>query len=646
MHRLIAALLITIVVGVFAYLIAIATAIPIIRRRRDRRRIMAEGKTADGIVRTVIPAGDPALCRVVFTFQPEIAGPSLECKQESTLAAVQTLGLREGSPIRVRFLPKWPRYAFIDSLVSAERLWALKAATAASAAPESVAPSVHFISYFDPVSGTAPANAFRWTGDGDISIGNGLVRFSAQRARPFWFPKVVEEGFALSAVHDVEVFESTVRCQISVPYSKPRALLFWAMSPEEAKAIGARLPDSKTATFAPQLAEQAAFQERLLEVTPHAPVTPALIGINVILFVIAAALGAGILVPNGEVLIQLGSDYTPLTATGQWWRLLTSTFLHFGLLHLAFNMWALWVNGVTAERLYGSTRYVLLYLVAGVAGSVASLLWHPFVNGAGASGAIFGVLGGGLAYFLRTDTGVPKSVLVAQRKNATIFIVVSILNAARVPGIDNAAHLGGLAAGFIMGWLLCRPLDVKRDEQDWTGQWVRALTVVTGSVLLVGYFLSSGRWHPRVVTDPSGRPILLSELVPPPHTLGGITLGMTSAQLLHAKGMPVHQEPDRWIYNSIDSAHDGVLEADFQASPDGSPATVWAILFWGKSEAEPAGMADLLALTPQDLIARYGSPKVENDSDRHTSYLYFRNGIIVELEVDKVRAYGVYTPRP
>ena len=71
-------------------------------------------------------------------------------------------------------------------------------------------------------------------------------------------------------------------------------------------------------------------------------------------------------------------------------------------------------------------------------------------------------------------------MLKAQRNAAAIFIVYSILNGARLRGVDNAAHLGGLAAGFIMGWLLYRPLDAKRDEQDWTMQWVRAFTIVAG----------------------------------------------------------------------------------------------------------------------------------------------------------------------
>jgi len=288
----------------------------------------------------------------------------------------------------VYYLPKWPRYAFIKALAVAERLEAINSAARVATAESQ---SVNFISYLGP-GATKATNAFRWTGDGDITIGGTIIRFAAKRTRPLLFPRVVEQEFSRGAFTNVEVFDNTVRCEISEASEKPRALQFSAVNAEEATAISARLPDSKTATFVPRLAERAAFNARLLEVSPRAPVTPVIIGINVVLFVIAAALGGGILVPNGEVLIRLGSNYTPLTAGGEWWRLLTSTFLHFGILHLAFNMWALWINGVLAERLYGSTRYLMLYLVAGVAGSVTSFLWHPFVNGAGASGAIFGVL--------------------------------------------------------------------------------------------------------------------------------------------------------------------------------------------------------------------------------------------------------------
>jgi membrane associated rhomboid family serine protease len=333
-----------------------------------------------------------------------------------------------------------------------------------------------------------------------------------------------------------------------------------------------------------------------------------------------------------------------LTATGEWWRLLSSTFLHFGFLHLAFNMWALWVNGIVAERLFGSSRYLLIYLVAGVAGSLTSFLWHPFVNGAGASGAIFGVLGALLAYFLRTDTGIPRSVIVAQRNAAAFFIVVSILNAARFPGIDNAAHLGGLAAGFILGLLLCRPLDKKRNAEHSIGQWVRALALALGSVLLVAYLLRSGQLHPRVIRDSSGRQILPAELLPPPRTFGGVTLGMTTDQLVAVKGKPIRERPDAWTYDSVDASRDGLLEVLFTNGSEGAPAIVWGVMFWGTRDGEPPELFDLLPLTRDGLEARYGRPTSERRVGPTSTYLYFANGIMVYLISERVAAYGVYDP--
>jgi membrane associated rhomboid family serine protease len=644
MQRLVPALVLALLLGAFLWLLGISVIAATRQRRRSRFRILSQGRTAEALITSIAPESESDRCRVSFSFQPELTGPRIEGTQQSTLAAVKALGLAEGSQVRVHYLPKSPRCAFIDALAVAERIAAVKT-TAAGRPLEAPPPSVYFISYGAPVRRTPAANAFRWSGDGDITIAGEVVRFTAQRARPFWFPKVTDEEFPRSAIANVEVFDNTVRCEITARFKIPRALQFWAVNAQEAKAIGASLPASRTSTFVPQLAERAAFNARLLEVTPRAPITPVLIGVNVVMFLIAAALGGGIFVPNAEVMIRLGSDYTPLTAAGEWWRLLTSTFLHFGILHLAFNMWALWVNGVLVERLYGSTRYLMLYLVAGVAGSVTSFLWHPFVNGAGASGAIFGVLGALFAYFLRTDSGVPQSVLKAQRNAAGIFIVVSLLNASRVKGIDNAAHLGGVAAGFLMGWLLCRPLDARRDEEDWTGQWMRAFAVVLGSVLFVGYYLSSGQWHPRMIHDASGRPVSFAELAPPPRTFDGVTLGMTSDELLRVKGKPIHEERNAWAYTSGDPPHCGILDVYLSERSDRGPARVWGVLFVGKADAEPAGVSDLMGFTRQDLLVRYGVPAGEYAGRPGSQYVYFHNGILVWLDADKVRAYGVWERR-
>jgi hypothetical protein len=172
---------------------------------------------------------------------------------------------------------------------------------------------------------------------------------------------------------------------------------------------------------------------------------------------------------------------------------------------------------------------------------------------------------------------------------------------------------------------------------------LRAITLIVASALFVGYCFTSGQWHPRVIHDASGRPILFAELSPPPHTFGGVTSGVTSEELLRAKGHPVKEQSNDWIYNSIDPAHDGVLDVYLTDGSAGHPAAVWAVLFWGKREAEPPGTADLLAFARQDLVMRYGTPRSESDGGEDTKYLYFHDGLVVWLDADnKVEAYGVY----
>lgn len=206
------------------------------------------------------------------------------------------------------------------------------------------------------------------------------------------------------------------------------------------------------------LAEHAEFADRLDALSRGWPATTALVLANVVVFAAMTASGAGLLRPDPAVHIQWGSNFGPLTATGEWWRLGTATFLHFGLLHLAFNMWALWDAGRLVERLYGTARFVVLYAVAGLAGSVASLAWNPTVNSAGASGAIFGVFGALIAFVLDRRNGVPLTVTTRLRSSALAFVIYSVGFGLAFPGIDNAAHLGGLVAGAAMGLLLSRPL--------------------------------------------------------------------------------------------------------------------------------------------------------------------------------------------
>ncbi len=124
-----------------------------------------------------------------------------------------------------------------------------------------------------------------------------------------------------------------------------------------------------------------------------APVTRALVGINVAVFVAMALSGVSLSEPTVAELLKWGANYGPLSLGPAPWRLLASNYLHIGLLHILFNMWCLWDLGNLAERVFDPWTYLLTYTLCGVAGSLASLWWHPLVIGAGASGAIFGLAG-------------------------------------------------------------------------------------------------------------------------------------------------------------------------------------------------------------------------------------------------------------
>jgi membrane associated rhomboid family serine protease len=456
-----------VIVGLFGAwavaLVAVPLAVAARDTRRDRRRILAEGKTVQGTI-TAIGPPDRSGCRSVSVeFEPAGGSGRIAVEQTAAAETVELAGLAVGSPTQLHYLEKTPRAAFVDALTLAERL--LPASALATQTDDS-RPDVYFVAFTDPAKSHyapgAPTNAYRWFGPGDVTFRQETVRFVARRRRPLWVPANVEREFARQSIANVEVLGNAVRFEIVEADQPARGLQFWTVDSAEAADIAARLPSTRTEAFSPALADAAAFDQRLRTLAPTTPVTFSLIAINCAVFVIAAALGAGVFSPNGEVIARLGSDFTPLTLGGQWWRLLTSIFLHFGLFHVALNMWALYVNGPLAERVFGSARYLVIYVSAGLAGSVASLWWHPVVNGAGASGAIFGVFGSILAFFLRKGGGVPDSVVKRHRASVSVFIAYNLLNGVRFSAIDNAAHIGGLASGFVLGFLLTRPLDRTR----------------------------------------------------------------------------------------------------------------------------------------------------------------------------------------
>ena len=178
--------------------------------------------------------------------------------------------------------------------------------------------------------------------------------------------------------------------------------------------------------------------------------------------------------------IKWGANYGHLTLGGEWWRLLTSAFVHFGTPHLVLNMVVLWSVGYLVEGLIGNVGFFVTYLLAAVLGSIASLTWNPYAVAAGASGAVFGVYGILLAYLVRARGSIPKELVRRLSRGAGLFVLLNLALGFAIKNIDVADHLGGLIAGFGGGLLFARPLGRRGSPLD-VGIRTLALGVV-GSV--------------------------------------------------------------------------------------------------------------------------------------------------------------------
>lgn len=165
------------------------------------------------------------------------------------------------------------------------------------------------------------------------------------------------------------------------------------------------------------------------------------IGIQIILFFLMEGNGGS---TNNQTLIKWGAKVNYLIADGEWWRLITPIFLHIGFLHLTMNSIALYYIGPLIERIFGNSRFIIIYLFAGFSGVFASYLLSPSLS-AGASGAIFGCFGA-LLYFAWQF---PKLFFRVMGWNVIIIIIINLIFGFTIQGIDNAGHIGGLVGGFL-----------------------------------------------------------------------------------------------------------------------------------------------------------------------------------------------------
>jgi len=178
-------------------------------------------------------------------------------------------------------------------------------------------------------------------------------------------------------------------------------------------------------------------------------VTPLIIDANILVFVLMVMSGVSFFLPGNEDLLRWGANLRSLTLEGQWWRLITNIFLHIGIIHLLFNMYALLYIGILLEPYLGKIRFAAAYLFTGVIASLTSIYWHSFTISAGASGAIFGMYGVFLA--MLTTNFIDKSMRKPFLISISVFVAYNLMNGMK-DGIDNAAHLGGLVSGLVIGY--------------------------------------------------------------------------------------------------------------------------------------------------------------------------------------------------
>jgi len=232
-------------------------------------------------------------------------------------------------------------------------------------------------------------------------------------------------------------------------------------------------------------------------------VTQVIFGINVAVFVAMTLAGVSMLDnPSGQELVRWGANFGPLTVSGQWWRLLTCVFIHGGLLHIGFNMWCLWSLGRLAESVYGHWTFASVYLITGLAASLASLIWNPVILSVGASGAIFGIAGALIASFYLGEFSLPRAAMAGTLRSVVVFVGYNLFFGAVIARTDNAAHIGGLLMGLLLGALIAKVAPLQDDILR------RIAVLLVGALLVVGAVMGLQRSHGYMVHAQNGVELL------------------------------------------------------------------------------------------------------------------------------------------
>lgn len=305
----------------------------------------------------------------------------------------------------------------------------------------------------------------------------------------------LEYAFPAESIHHVEVTDLRISFTgvLNRGTSEPQPFSFHCLTTADTAAIARLL----AATSATALSADDNFDNQLARLpsaaTPWTSVTGLIVIANVVGFVAMGLAGAGwISVASMAPYQRFGANQAIATTDGQWWRLVASMFLHYGILHLLLNMWALFQAGQLLEKLLGRALYLLVYFGSGICGSLVTLVWHGREGAwsAGASGAVFGIYGALIGYMLRQQHALPPSVWKAGLKGALSFAICNLIFGLVLPGIDNAAHLGGLVGGFALGGIVALPLDLASRRRLTPGRLVLG-TAILGVAITLGVLVAT-----------------------------------------------------------------------------------------------------------------------------------------------------------
>lgn len=237
-------------------------------------------------------------------------------------------------------------------------------------------------------------------------------------------------------------------------------------------------------------AERARARQQARRGDGQAPAQPwltyALLGTNTAFWIVMVALGVDFYAPDDAALLRWGGNLGSVTASGEWWRLLSAMFVHGGIVHLAFDLLFMWLVGRDAERIFGPAAFALIYFGSGLVAGEVAIAVAPTSLRVGASGALFGVFAAFVAFTHRRRDVLPPEYVAGVRRNAAILVGISLLLGLLMPGFGLVALIAGLVVGLGIGYSITRLAERPvATSQEARALRLRTLGLTAGATILI-----------------------------------------------------------------------------------------------------------------------------------------------------------------